>query len=103
MCHEWLERIGSFLGVDCVRVFTFLTPGEVTVLAHWKRPGLANAPPMRSPLVFHGWGRNLLEHLAPQTRERVVRVANGARQRVAVEHVSNAGGVTRCGCSGLRA
>ena len=41
--REWLERIGRFLGVDCVRLFQVTPPTDVTLMFEWRRSGVPTA------------------------------------------------------------
>ena len=45
--REWLERIGSFLAVEWVRVFQVVPQStDFTLVSEWRRPGPGDAPPI---------------------------------------------------------
>jgi len=45
--REWLARLGSFLSVDCVRLFQVLpNGGTIEVVCEWRHPSFAVTPPI---------------------------------------------------------
>ena len=43
--REWLERIGSFVAVECVRVFQVAPNGsDIVLVSQWREPGLGTPP-----------------------------------------------------------
>jgi len=47
VCLGWFERLGVSLGLDCVRLYQVVAPGnEVTQVSEWKRPGFGSPVPL---------------------------------------------------------
>ena len=46
VCHEALQRVGTFLDIECVRLF-HVTPreGDIRLVSEWRAPGFGQSPP----------------------------------------------------------
>ena len=59
----WLERLGAFLGVDCLRLFSLSAEGDnLEVASSWTAPGVRPAPALSFKRDFPWVLRRILDH-----------------------------------------
>lgn len=47
VCHEWLRRLGTFLGVECVRLFQVVGhETDIVLVSEWRAPEYGLSPPL---------------------------------------------------------
>jgi len=47
VCHEWLRRLGTFLGVECVRLFQVVGhETDIVLVSEWRAPEHGLSPPL---------------------------------------------------------
>jgi len=53
VCHEWLQRLGTFLGVECVRLFQVVEQEtDIVLVSEWREPGYGLSPPLMARRDF---------------------------------------------------